>query len=50
VKVPAGEYTITMVGPNSQESTGKISVSSGQPAQYSHVFEVVDAAKIVSAY
>jgi serine/threonine-protein kinase len=50
VKVPAGEYTITLVGPNSQEHTGQVSVGSGKPAQYSYVFEAVDAAKIVSAY
>jgi hypothetical protein len=50
VKVPAGEYTITLAGPNSQEHTGQISVSSGKPAQYSYVFEAVDAAKIVSSY
>jgi len=50
VKVPAGEYTITLVGPNSQEHTGQVSVGSGKPAQYSYVFEAVDAAKIVGAY
>ena len=50
LQVPAGEYTITMAGPNAQEQTGKVSVSPGKPAQYSYVFEAVDAAKIVSAY
>jgi len=50
LQVPAGEYTITMAGPNAQEHTGKVSVSPGKPAQYSYVFEAVDAAKIVSAY
>jgi serine/threonine-protein kinase len=50
VKVPAGEYTITLAGPNSQEHTEQLSVAPGKPAQYSYVFEAVDAAKIVSAY
>ena len=50
IQVAAGEYTITMAGPNAQEHTGQISVSPGKPAQYSYVFEAVDAAKIVSAY
>jgi eukaryotic-like serine/threonine-protein kinase len=50
VQLPAGEYSITLAGPNSQEHTEKLSVSPGEPTQYSYVFEAVDAAKIVSAY
>jgi tetratricopeptide (TPR) repeat protein len=50
VRVPAGNYTITLTGPNSQEHTDQISVTSGSPAQYSYTFEAVDAAKIVNAY
>jgi hypothetical protein len=50
VQLAAGEYSITLVGPNSQEHTDQLSVSPGKPAQYSYVFEAVDATKIVSAY
>jgi hypothetical protein len=50
VQLAAGEYTITLVGPNSQEHTDQLSVGPDKPAQYSYVFEAVDAAKIVSAY
>jgi hypothetical protein len=50
VRAPAGEYTVTLAGPNGEEQTDHISVSANQRVRYQHTFEVVDATKIVSSY
>lgn len=50
VHVPAGEYTLTVAGPNGSEHTDKVSVTANQSSRFQYTFEVVDAAKIVSSY
>ncbi|MGZ4826255.1 MAG: hypothetical protein ACXVY9_02745, partial [Terriglobales bacterium] len=50
VSAPPGEYSLTVVGPNGEEQTDHVSVTAKQRVQYQHTFEVVDGAKIVSAY
>lgn len=50
VHVPAGEYILTIAGPDGSEHTDKISVTANQRSRYQYTFEVVDAPKIVSSY
>ncbi len=50
VRAPAGNYTVTIAGPNGEEHTDQISVGANQRVRYQHTFEEVDATKIVNSY
>ena len=50
VRAPAGDYTVTLAGPNGEEHTEQVSVVAHQRARYQHTFEEVDATKIVNSY
>jgi hypothetical protein len=50
ISVPPGEYNVTIVGPRGEEFSQQVSAAAGGRTPLNHVFEVVDARKIVTSY
>jgi hypothetical protein len=50
ISVRPGQYTVTVVGPRGEEFSQQVSATAGDRTPVNHVFEVVDARKIVTSY
>jgi hypothetical protein len=49
VQLPAGDFNITLAGPDGKPVVKKVTVSATQPGQISNVFEAVSANEIVQS-
>ena len=50
ITASAGQYTVVLAGPDGEEDREQVAVVAGRRSTCNHVFEVVDAKRIVATY